>query len=167
MDGGVAARRPTGSHGEERAVIHFTDEHLVGIKLHLRVASQAQVSVTLGQHFLMNRPVRLMAGRATVLHALVDKNKRAGLLSVALSALLILARQSEPPGLLENLTAMGIMTVDTVHLSLQNGMMLGKTKLGVFLLVAVQAGLRIAAGIVNKHSLASSGDDVLASRAVA
>ena len=91
MDGGVTACRPAGAHGQEGPVIGFSDEHLGGISLHLRMASEAEIGVSLGEHLVVDGAVRLVAGRAAVLHAFVDENKGTRLLTMTLSALLILA----------------------------------------------------------------------------
>lgn len=120
----MAAGGPARAHLEKTTVIDFPDQDLGWIELHLRVATETEMSTSLDQHLLVHRTVGLMAGGAAVLHALMNEDKGPSLFPVALGALLILAGQAETAGLFENLAAVRVVTTDAIHLTLKNGMML-------------------------------------------
>ena len=99
-------------------MIDLAHENLSRVKLHLRMASKAKLRVALDEHFVVNRSVRLMTSRAAVLHAFMDKYKGSRLFPVTLSTLLVLSCKAQTSRLFEDIAAMGIMAVDTIHLSL-------------------------------------------------
>ena len=163
----VATGGPTRSHRQKRTVIDFTDQNLSRVKLHLRMASQTKLRVSLNEHFVVDGSVRLMARCASVLHPFVDKHKGARLFAMTLRTLLVLPSKAESACLFENVSPMGIMAVDAVHLSFKDGVVLRKAKLRMFLLMAVQARLRVSAGVVDKDRFATPSLYVLATRSVA
>ena len=163
----MAAGGPACAHLEETAVIDFTDEDLSRIELHLRMATQTEMSIPLDEHLLVHGTVRLVACGAAVLHALMNEDEGSSLFAVALGALLVLTGQAQTAGLFENLSTVRIVTRDAVHLPFKNGMMLGEAELGMFLLMAVQAGLGIGTGIVDKDAFPAACLDVFAAGTVA
>ena len=54
MNGRVASGCPTGANRKERAMIEFTYEDLVGVKLHLRMTAEAKVRIPLREHLVMD-----------------------------------------------------------------------------------------------------------------
>lgn len=64
-------------------MVCLTNEDLAGGGLDLGVALETEVGVTLGQEFLMNRTVGLMAGDAAFTHGFVFEDERPRLLAVA------------------------------------------------------------------------------------
>ena len=131
-------------------MIGLADQQRRGFELHLRVASQAEVRVTLGEEFFVDRAVWLMAGGAAVLHRFVGEDEMTRLVAMTGDALLILAGQGNSVGLLENLAAVRIVAIDAVHLPLQHGVMLRQPEIAVLARMAIQAGLRVFAGIENQ-----------------
>ena len=122
--------------------------------------------IALTQHFVVNRSVRLVASGTAILHAFMDEHEWAGLFAVALNTLLVLAGQAQAAGLFEDFTAMGVVAIHTIHLSLEDRMMLRKAELGMFLLVARQAGVGIGPRVVDENPFSSAGRNVFAARAV-
>ncbi len=163
----MATGGPTRSHRKKRAVIDFTNQNLSRVKLHLGMASQAKLRVSLNEHFVVDGSVRLMARCASVLHPFVDKHKGARLFAMALRTLLVLPSEAESPGLFKDVSPMRIMAVDAVDLSFEYGVVLRKAKLCMLLLMAIQAGLRVSAGVVDKDRFATTRLYVLATRSVA
>ena len=102
------------------------DDHSAISTLVLRMTPEAKVWVALGEHFAVDRPVRIMAGRATLPQGFVFKNDRARLLAVALRAAFVAARHRQAAGGLEDVSAVGIMALHTVHAALNHRMAIGK-----------------------------------------
>ena len=82
----VAAAAETGPFPKPAGSMITLADHRKG---HLRMAAQAQVQVAAHQHFLVDRPMHLMASRAAFAQRLMLPDKRAALVLMALKAHLI------------------------------------------------------------------------------
>src|SRR5262245_44110892 len=85
VDGGMAARAPASPPPHKAGVVKFPDGERPGtvLQLHLRVAAQAKVIITLQQKFLANRPMGCMADGTAFTQGLVLKDKRSALIPMA------------------------------------------------------------------------------------
>src|SRR3954468_18419207 len=72
----VATGRPAGALLQPAGVVSVADQNLAVTGLLLEMALQAQICAALGQHFLVHRAVRRMAGDATFANRFMFKNKR-------------------------------------------------------------------------------------------
>jgi hypothetical protein len=135
--------------------------------LNLRVATETKVHVALDQQLRVDGAVRRMANGATFAQGLVFEDKWTGLFPVTLSAGLIHARHGQPARRLENVAAVGIVTLGAVHVLLEDRVVLGQTKLSLDRTVALETSRRILSGVDNKLPLAAATGDVQAAGAVA
>ena len=111
MNGGVASGGPTGAVANETGMIHVANvKARWGILTpRLRMAPQAEVRVTDGQELGVDGAVRIVASSASFAQRGVLKDKRPGLLSMALGARLVQARHGDTSGSFHNIQAMRIM----------------------------------------------------------
>ena len=93
--------------------------------LDLRMASEAEVQIALDQQLGIDAAMRVMADRATFPQRRVLKDKRPGLLAVALGAGFIPACHRQAARRFEDVVAMRIMALRAVHLLLQHRVVLG------------------------------------------
>ena len=82
----VAAGAPASAPGEERAVIASADEDFSGLSLLLEMAFQTKILVSLREHLVINRPVRIVTGGAAFTNRFVFEHIRSTLGRVALGA---------------------------------------------------------------------------------
>ena len=139
----MAARRPAGAHADQTRVINDADIHLSpshAWALNLRMAFKAEIQVALDQQFGVDAPVWVVAGRASLAHGRVLKDKGPGLLPMALGARFIPACHRQATGRFEDVVAMGIVTLRAVHLFLQDRVVLGEVKFRLFLAMAFETG---------------------------
>ena len=134
--------------------------------LHLHMALEAEIIVPFGKKLPVDRAVWIVAGDATVAQRFMLKNERAALFAMTLRAALVEPRHREPARRLHNVVTVGIMALDAVHDSFNDGMMLREFELGMDVQVALKTGARIFAGIHDEPA-APADADMLAGRAVA
>jgi len=93
VHGFVATGRPARAATEELGVIASADENLADGRLMLKVALEAESGIPLGEKFLVNRAVGLVADKAAFARCLVLVNKRPALLRVATVTGLVIAHE--------------------------------------------------------------------------
>lgn len=113
----------------------------------LGMASQTEILISNGQQLCINGTMGRVANGASLAQRGVFKNKRPGLLPVTLRAGLVQARHGEASRRLHDVQPVRIMALCAIHLTFEDGMMLRKMKLGVDVQVALEARLRIFAGV--------------------
>jgi hypothetical protein len=141
----------------------------VGALLQLCVTLKAEIGVPLDQHFGINRAVGIMANSAAFAECLVLKNKRPGLLLMALGAALIQACHGKPARRFHNVHPVRIMALDAVHFPLNDRMMLGEAEFRAGFQMTLETGIGISARINDEFlgTTPAGHGDVLASRSVA
>jgi len=168
---GMTAGRPASAVAKQSAVVDVANvkARADGGTLSLRVAFEAEIGVALDEHFGIYRAVRAMTDDAAFAHGGVFKNERTGLFAVALGAGFVLARHGETSGWFHNVHAMGVVALDAIHFAFKDGMMLREMEFRLRLLVALETGFGIFAGIDDEflEPAASGHGDVFASGAVA
>jgi len=165
----VAAGAPAAAFAQMRSVVFLADPNVArrhAGSLHLRVTLEAQIGVTLHEHFPVHRTVRVVAGDAALAHRLMFKDEWPCLLAMTRRTTVVDARHRQSGGGLERVRAMRIVALHAVHLDLDDRMMLGQAKFRVSLEMALEARFRILARIDNKAPSAA-GFHMLAARAVA
>ena len=169
MHCGMATRRPAGAITDEIGMVLVADADDSGRRLNLGVASQAEIGIGLGEHFGVDRAVRIVAGRAALAHRGVLIHHRFGLLPVALGARFIQSRHRQTPGGFHDVHAVGVMALDAVHLAFDDRMMLGKMEFRARGQVALEAAFRVLAGIDDEFLAATAARhrDVFAGGSVA
>src|ERR1700677_246827 len=111
------------------------------------MAPQAKVGIVGNEHFLIDGTVRVVANRAALPQRLVLKNKRARLVFVTLRATLVLPGHRQAACRFEDIAAMRVMAVYTVHVPFDDRMMLRQVKFALYVQVALKAGVRFFTGI--------------------
>ena len=139
---GVASGGRAVALPQEEGMIHFTNHHAPSRSGDLRMTLQTRIGITLQQQFSVHRSVRNMTSSAPFPHRFMLENKVPGLLLVTLGAGLIQPRHPKSARRLHNIVPVGIVTVDAVHLALQNRMMRGQAKLRVHPHVTTETSLR-------------------------
>ena len=130
------------------------------------MAFETEIIVRLDQHLGIDRTVRIVTNGATLAHGFVFEDKRPSLIAMTFGAGLIEPRNAESAGWFHDVSAMWIVTLYTVHLAFDYGMMLRHGKLRVRLEVTLKTGSRIFAGIQNELAFAATHFDVFAAWAV-
>ena len=168
VDGGVAARGPTGASLQVGGVNDVADEDLAAVAGggRLGVAAQAKIGIALGEHFAVQGAVRIVAGGAAFAHGGVLENDGACLLTMALGATFVLTGHGQAAGGLENIAAVRIMALDAIHAAFENRVMAQGLKFGAGLKMALQATDRVFAGVDDEFG-AAAGFDVFAAGTVA
>lgn len=133
--------------------------------MRIEVALEAKRGIALGEHLLVHRSVRVVAGRASFLHRVVREDEVLGLGSVALGAGFVLAVELGSAAF-EGAALVRVMAIAAGHLAGEHRMAVGQHELCFFIDVALEAGLRGFFGI-DDGARASAGRDVFAARAVA
>lgn len=131
----------------------------------LRMASQAKVRVVINKHFAVDRAMRAVTRGATLAHGFVLEHHRARLFTMTLGAAFVEPRHRQSAGRFENVAAVRVVALNTVHFTLNHGMMLGQIKFSLNFEVALKARRRVFAGVNDEHVRAAF--DVFAGRAVA
>ena len=85
---------------------------------------------------------------------------------MALGAGLILLRHGQPPGRFENVAAMRVVALHTIHVPLNHRMMCGQLEFRLSLKMATKARVRIFAGIDDEFAASAAGLDVSAAGTV-
>ena len=93
--------------------------------LDLRMASEAKIEIALDQELGVDAAVRAMAGRATFPQRRMLEDKRPRLLAMAFSAGLVELRHSQPLFRFEDVFAVRVVALDTIHVAFDNRMMNG------------------------------------------
>src|SRR4051812_24748491 len=125
MHRGVASGAPASALAQVSAVGRMTDVNLPGSDpsaLHLRMAFQAQVRVVFDQQLPVNRAVRIMTHRAAFSQRFMLENKRPRLFAMTFGAVFIEARHRESSPRFENVAAVWVVALNTIHPSLDHRM---------------------------------------------
>jgi hypothetical protein len=150
MNSRVAAGGPASAHLQEAAVIDVADVDLPWRHAgtgHLRMAAQANVWITLREHFTVHRTVRVVAGHTTFAHRRMLKDDRACLFPMTLRAAFIEAGHGKSARRFEDVAAVGIVALDAIHPAFKNRMMVRQLEIALDCQMALQAGRRILAGV--------------------
>jgi hypothetical protein len=134
--------------------------------LDLRVTAKAKIRIPLGQQFGVDGSMHAVAHRAALAQRRMFEDKRAGLFAVTLATRFIGPRQKEAAGRLEGVAAMGVVALDTIHLLLEDRVMLGQMKLSFHRAMAFKTGVGIFARVDDEFSTAAATGDVQTARAV-
>lgn len=121
----VATGAPAGAHPQPVRVIHLPDEDPPGVHARprsLHMASQAKVTVALGQQGPMGRPMRLMTNGTPLTKRLMFEDKRPRLLRMATLTSFVQTCPAQAPGGLGDIQAVRIVTGRAAHPPLQHGM---------------------------------------------
>ena len=133
--------------------------------LDLCVTAQAQIGVARGEHFFIDRAVRIMTGGAAFAQRLMFEDERSGLLAMALRATFVLPGHGQSAGWFEDVAAMRVVAGPTTHAAFNDRVMLGQIEFRLNVEMALKAGGRVVAGIDDEFG-AAAGGDVLAAGAV-
>jgi hypothetical protein len=170
MHCGVAAGAPTGSLAQVGRVISLADVNLSASNawaLILRVAFQAKVRVIFRQHLAIDGTVWVMANGAAFAERFVLENKWPRLLAMTTRTTLVQSRHGKAASRFENIEAMWIMALDTIHSAFDDGMALRQIEFCVGLEMALETSGRVFAGINDEFSPTAARFDMLASGSVA
>ena len=170
MDGGMAAGGPASALLEFGPMRHLADVNLASAHaraLDLGVAPQAKIGIAVDQQLAIDGAVRTVANGAPFTQRFMLEHERLGLLPVTLRAVLIQPRHGQSGGGPENVGAVRIVALHTIHAAFENGMVLGQAELAVDVEVALEAGGGIFARVDDEFAAAATGLDMLAARAVA
>ncbi len=133
--------------------------------LRLCVAAQAEIRIALDEHLPVDRAVRVVADRAPFAQGLMLEDKRAGLLAMALLAAFVLPGHGQPDSRLENIAAMRVVALHTVHVPFNDLMMIGQAECSLNVQMALETRRRVVARIDDEFCVAAAFD-VLAAGAV-
>lgn len=170
MNGGVTARRPATALTQKRGVRDSADIDFAGRNarsLKLGVAFEAKVPIVLDQQFSVHGTMRSVTHGAAFAQGFVFKHKRTRLLAMTGRAAFVETRHGESTGGFEDVAAVRIVTVHTIHPPLNDRMMMREMEFRVRLQVTLEAGRRVLARIDDELTPAAAHSDVLASRAMA
>ena len=159
----MTTRGPASTHSDIRGVIDVADiDSAPGYTraLHLRMATQAKIGITLGEQLRVDAAMRSMTGRAPFSQRRMLEGERARLLAVTRCARLIHARHGEAACRLHNIHSMWVMALGTIELVFENGMPLGQVKLGFDLPVTFEAEQGIFARVKNVLSSTTAAGNV-------
>ena len=168
MHRGMTARAPAGPLAQKLGVGDKAYINLAaGSMLDLRMAPQTQVRIARDQQFAIHRAVRVMTHRAALPQRFMLENDRAGLFPMTPRAALIEPRHGQAAAGLEYIGAVGIMTLDAIHPTLQHRMMLRQIKFGVGLKMALEASGRILSRVDDELAAPAAGLNMFAPRTMA
>lgn len=168
MHGRVAARRPAGAATDERGVRGVAKDDFPGGGLHLRVAFDAEIHISLVEEPLREGAVRRVTRDAALAQGLVSENVRLALLAVAVGARLVQARERETVLRFVYVETVCVMALSAVEFAFEDLVVMRQPELRVRLNVAGEAGLRRLAWIDDELvPPLPSCLDVLAARSVA
>jgi hypothetical protein len=134
--------------------------------LHLGMATQTEIGIALCEQFPIQRPVRVVTDSAAFAQRLVFENHGPGLLAMALRAAFISAGHCQAATGFEDVSAVRIVALHTIHPPFQDRMMLREMKPGFSLDVALETSGRVFAWIDDEFTPAA-GLDVFAAGTVA
>src|ERR1041385_4673506 len=140
--------RPAGAATEPPGVILSPNKYPPAGGLLLEVALQAQNVIAFGQHSGVHRPVRFVAGRASLAHRFVFEDERAALRDVAVAPSVLVSRERRPPPD-DGLSPMRIVTIGAADSppgrhrlgvgTFEDGMCIRKTEFGPLVQMALEA----------------------------
>ena len=166
----VTPRAPATAKTKSIRVFYTADEDATPViriaALLLRVTLEAEIIVAFDEHLGIHRAVRIVTNRAAFPQRLMLEHKRFRLLAMTLRAGLIQPRHAESARGLANVAAMGIVALDAIHLSFNDGVMLRQVEFSVLFGVAIETRGRILARIENKFPAPAAELDVFAAGAV-
>ena len=113
----------------------------------LGMTADTEVRVTNGEHLGVDGAVRIVTARATFPHRRMLKNDRLGLFPMAARAIFVQARHRQSTRRFHDVHAMRIVTLDAVHFSFKDGMVLGKMKFRLRFQMAFETGSGFASGV--------------------
>lgn len=160
----MTSGRPTGTYLQISAVVCVSNEK-PSRRLYLGVATQAQICVALQEHLLVDRAMRIVANRAALAEGFVFEDKWPGLVPMTLRTAFVLPGHGQPAFRLQNVPAMRIVALDTIHVPFDDRMMLRQVEFGLDIHVTLETGRRVVSGVDDKVRVAS-GFDVFAARTV-
>jgi hypothetical protein len=108
--------------------------------------------------------VRIVADRAALSEGFVLENKGTGLLAMTVCTGFVQARHGQAASTLEDIRAMRVVTLHTIHPLFDHWMMLRQFKFGVGLEMALETSRRVLPGIDDELADSSTCRDVFASR---
>ena len=148
----VTTRRPATALAQEPGVLDFANVNPAPAArgLRLGMAFEAEICITLGEQLAVDRTVRLMADDAAFAQGFVLEGKRPRLLLMTPGAGFIHPGHRQGALGFENVSAVRIVALDTVHALLDHWMMIRQFKIGVRRDVTLQTRRRVAAGIQNE-----------------
>lgn len=166
----MAAGAPAGAPAQKGAVRNFPDEDIAGRRvgpLNLCVALQAKIGVAFGQHFCVNRSVRVMANDAALAQRFMFEDECSRLFAVAIRASFVQARHGQAAGWLKNIASVRIMALHAIHQSFEHRMSFGQLEFCVRVQVTLETGRRVAPRIQNEPAPSAPHGDMFAAGAVA
>src|SRR5262252_8983593 len=155
----VAPRAPTGALAQVERVGSMADVDFSWgdtRSLDLRVAFEAEVSVTLDQHLAIDRAVWVVANGAALPQSLMLEDKGPGLFAMAPGAILVEPRHSQPAGSLKDVTAVRIVALHAIHVAFEDRVMLGQVEFGVGLKMALKTRCWVSARVDDELSASTS-----------
>src|SRR5689334_20203745 len=93
------------------------------------MATKAQVVIRLHQQLASYRAVGSVAHRASFPHRFVFEDEGTGLFAMAFAAGFVLARHGQTARRLENISTMGIVTLDAIDAPFGDRMVIGQVEL--------------------------------------
>lgn len=169
MNRRVTAGCPTCRHLQKRRVVRIPDENMPRgnvCSLYLRVTAHAKVGIIIDEQFLVDRTVRIVADRATLVHRFMLENKWPRLRLVALRTTLVLPRHRQSALRLEYVAAVRVVAIHTAHVAFDHRMMLWQVEFRLHVQMALKAGIRLFSRVDDEGRIAA-GADMLAAGAVA
>jgi len=163
----MAAGAPTGALAQKLGVRLKSDIDLALGTLHLRMAFETKVRITLDQQLPIHRAMRVVTDGAAFPQRFMFKNKWPGLFAMTLGATLVEPRHGQAARPFENVAPVRIMTVHAIHPPLDDRMMLRQAEFGMGLKMALKTGGRIFSGIDNELAAPAPGLNVFAARTMA
>jgi hypothetical protein len=131
------------------------------------MAFEAKIGITFHEQLAIDRAMGTMANGAAFAQRLVFEHKRSALIAVTRGAILVEPGHGQPAGRFENIAAMRIVALHTIHARFQHRMMLRQTEFSVGLQMTLETGSGIFAGIDDEFSASAPGLDVFAAGPVA
>ena len=131
----------------------------------LGMTAQTEIGIALNQKIPIDRTVRVMTGGAAFAQGVVFEDHGPGLRTVTLRATFVQAGHGQAAGGFENVAAMRIVALHTIHARFKDGMVLRQMKLAFDIVVALKTRRGILARIDDESSPAT-GLDVLAAGAM-
>ena len=150
MNGCMAAGRPASAHFEEGSMQHVADVDLSRGRcgtLDLGVATQTEIRIALCKQLSIQRSVRAVANSATFAQRLVLENHGPRLFAMTLRAAFVPAGHGQAGLGFEDVSAVRIMALHTIHPPFNDRMMLRQVKLALNVDVALETSGRVLARI--------------------
>jgi len=150
-------------------VIEFSDYERSRsiLELHLGVAPQAEVVVSLVKQLWADRSVRRVADSAAFTHRLVLKYEWPALVSVARRARFIQLGHGQARRRFEDVATVRIVALYAIHSPFDDRVVIRQVQLGMNLQVTLKANRRVPARVDDKPAAPAAGSGVFAARSVA